>query len=179
MRAHGYTVTRGFVYYVESKKRVEVILDDALVARTLALRDGALEAMQSDTPPPPLVGSSKCIRCSLAPLCLPDETNTLAGRDTDEPRRLVPTRDDALPLYVIGQGATVGLSGERLVVRLSRETKPAEEIRLIDVSDVSVFGAVSVTTPAIRTCVEQGFPFPSSRRGAGTTPQPSVFITRM
>jgi CRISPR-associated protein Cas1 len=147
-----------FVDYVESKKRVEVRLDAALVERTLALRDAALAAMQSDTPPPPLVGSSKCIRCSLAPLCLPDETNTLAGRDTDEPRRLMPTRDDALPLYVVGQGATVGVSGERLVVRRARDAKPAEELRLIDVSDVSVFGAVSVTTPALRTCVELGIP---------------------
>jgi len=158
LRAHGFDVERAFVYYVESKKRVEVRLDAALVERTLALRDAALTAMQSDTPPPPLVGSSKCIRCSLAPLCLPDETNTLAGRDTDEPRRLMPTRDDALPLYVVGQGATVGVSGERLVVRRARDAKPAEELRLIDVSDVSVFGAVSVTTPALRTCVELGIP---------------------
>lgn len=156
LRAHGFTSERGYVYYVGSRKRVEIRFDEALIARTLELRDAALQAARQPTPPPPLVDSPKCVRCSLAPLCLPDETNLLAGRAEDEPRRLVPSRDDALPLYVVAQGGSVGLSDERLVVKYGREPKPKEEVRLIDVSDVSLFGAVSITTPALRKCVERG-----------------------
>ena len=156
LRAHGFTVERGFIYFVASRKRVPVIFDEALIARTLELRDAALRAAQAQRPPPPLVDSPKCVRCSLAPICLPDETNVLAGRVDSEPRRLVPTRDDALPLYVQAQGGTIGMTGDCLRVTYGRDGKSKEEIRLIDVSDVAVFGNVSVTTPALRTLVQRG-----------------------
>lgn len=156
LRAHGFLSHHGFVYYIGSKKRVQVVFDDALVSRTLSLRDAALGALDTPEPPAPLVDSPKCVRCSLAPICLPDETNVLAGRTRDEPRRLLPSRDDAIPLYVQAQGGSIGLSGDCLQVRFGREGKQKEEVRLIDVSDVSVFGQVSVTTPALRTLVQRG-----------------------
>lgn len=79
LRAHGFRSERGFLWFAESKTKVEVVFDEALVARTLALRDDALAAAASNTCPPPLVDSPKCVRCSLAPLCLPDEQNLLRG----------------------------------------------------------------------------------------------------
>lgn len=156
LQAHGFRSHYGFVYYVTSKKRVRVNFDVPLVERTLELRDAALRAMREPKPPPPLIDSPKCVRCSLAPICLPDETNILAGRADDEPRRLVPSRDDALPLYVQAQGGTIGVTGECLSVKYGRDGRDKEEIRLIDVSDVAVFGAVSVTTPALRTLTQRG-----------------------
>jgi CRISPR-associated protein Cas1 len=156
LRAHGYRSERGVLYFVESKTRVVVKFDEPLVARTLALRDQALDAARSDQPPPPLVNSPKCVRCSLAPLCLPDETNLLAGVDVEEPRRLAPARDDALPVLVQTQGASVGVSAERLTVKHGREV--LSEVRLLDVSDVAVFGGVQVSTAAVRELVSRDIP---------------------
>ncbi len=158
LRAHGFRCDEGFVYYIASRKRVRVSIDEPLVRQTLDARDAARRAVAAPTPPPPLMDSPKCVRCSLAPLCLPDETNLLAGRVESEPRRLVPTRDDALPLYVQSQGGSIGLSGECLQIRFGRDGKEKQEVRLIDVSDVAVFGQVGVTTPALRTLVQRGIP---------------------
>lgn len=105
---------------------------------------------------PPLVDSPKCPRCSLVGICLPDEVSLLRGEPLKDVRRLVPARDDAAPLYVLEQGATVGKSGERLVVR----KRDGEEVavRLLDVSQVSLFGNVQVSAQAIRALAEREIP---------------------
>ncbi len=64
-------------------------------------------------------------------------------------RRLVPARDDLRPLYVVGQGLSVGKSGEVLQVR-DRERKTVQEARLIDVSQVNLFGNVTLTAAALQ-----------------------------
>ena len=58
--------------------------------------------------PPPLDDSPKCPRCSLVGICLPDETRLLtcplAQPADGDVRRLMPARDDALPLVHPGPG---------------------------------------------------------------------------
>jgi CRISPR-associated protein Cas1 len=69
--------------------------------------------------PPPLDDSPKCPRCSLVGICLPDETTLLreaegrpaAGNQGRPVRRLLPARQDALPLYVREQGRLAGQVG--------------------------------------------------------------------
>ena len=56
------------------------------------------------------------MRCSLAPICLPDETNLLLHK-IEEPRRIIPGRDDAGIIYVISQGASLRVSGDSLFIR--------------------------------------------------------------
>jgi len=74
------------------------------------------------------------------------------GRET---RRLHPARDDRIPLYVQTQGAYLCLDGEELVVR-NREG--STRARIPNLSQVSLFGNIQVTTPAFRTLFERGIP---------------------
>jgi CRISPR-associated protein Cas1 len=164
LRANGYTCTEGVVYYLESKTRVPVVFDEALLARTRALVRGALAMAQSGQMPPPLVDSPKCPRCSLAGICLPDEVNYLRvtqaeaeGEGEDERvRRLMPARDDALPLYVQEQGARVSKSGETLEVW--QKDRKLGEAKLFETSHVALFGNIQVTTQALTCAIERGIP---------------------
>ncbi len=61
----------------------------------------------------------------------------------------MPARDDLRPLYVIGQGLSVGRSGEVLQVR-DRERKVVQEARLHETSQVNLFGNVPLTAPALQ-----------------------------
>jgi CRISPR-associated protein Cas1 len=132
----------------------------------------------SGTIPPPLVDSPKCPRCSLVGICLPDETGALLQRPPDEVdgprqlalfedasvgvepasgaidevRRLVPARDDLRPLYVTGHGFSIGKSGGVLQIR--EKGSVVQEARLNDVSQVNVFGSVSVTSGAVQALCE-------------------------
>lgn len=62
-------------------------------------------------------------------------------------RQLVPARDDLRPLYVTGFGMTVGRSGEVLEVR--EKSTRIQDARLNDISQVNLFGPVTVTGGAI------------------------------
>lgn len=156
LRENGYACEEGVVYYASTKQRFVVRFDDDLVRQTLDAVSDLRRAAAELVPPPPLVDSPKCPRCSLVGICLPDEVNLLRGKGVEEVRRLVPARDEAGPVYVVEQGATVGKSKERLIVR----TRDGSEtpVRLIDVSAVSVFGNVQLTAQAIRALADRGVP---------------------
>jgi CRISPR/Cas system-associated exonuclease Cas4 (RecB family) len=93
LRENGYECTRGALWFSETRERVDVLFDEDLIGRTEQVL-GLVRTVAADPePPPPLVNSPKCPRCSLVGLCLPDEHNALTARSTRKPRRLVP-RDE-------------------------------------------------------------------------------------
>lgn len=184
LREHGYRCDHGEIYFARSRRRVSIAIDDALIETTRAAALRARELTAKGELPDPLVESKKCEGCSLAGICLPDETNLLRGhapRDDDGPppdadpmaafwplpdpsaeqreaevtlRQLQPARDDRLPLYVQEQGARVGVSGDELVVK-GRKTAEVRA-RLPNVSQVTLFGNVQITTQAMRALFERG-----------------------
>ncbi|MBI4491442.1 MAG: CRISPR-associated endonuclease Cas1 [Chloroflexi bacterium] len=160
LRANGYACTEGMLYFVESRERVGIPFDDALVARTIELLQDLRRVAAAGQIPPPLVDSPKCPRCSLVGICLPDEVNLLSAPDQpinrDDLRRLVPSRDDALPLYVQTQGAVVGKSGDLLEIKLKGAV--LQKARLMDVSHLAVYGNVQVTSQALRELCARNIP---------------------
>ncbi|MDE2956078.1 MAG: CRISPR-associated endonuclease Cas1 [Bacteroidota bacterium] len=150
---NGYTVDHGALWFVGSRERVRVILDEQLRATTLEAIRGLRDVEASRKRPPPLEDSPKCPRCSLAGICLPDETNLFRTGKT--PRPLNPSDDPALPLYVQVPGARLRKSGGRLVVQTKQETT---EVPLISVSQVVLYGPVSVTTPALHALMRAEIP---------------------
>lgn len=158
LEENGYQVEIGILYFVASKQRVEVAIDDALRARTRELVDQLRVIAAQREAPPPLIDSPKCPRCSLVAICLPDETNMLRQVDehdgSDPIRRLVPARDDALPLYVQSAGTKVGKSGSELVV----ETRDGDKtrVRIADTSHVALFGNVQISTQALHELCGRG-----------------------
>lgn len=161
LRANGYAATEGVLYYAGSKRRVVVPLDLELEARTRRLIDDVRTrlAQPGARLPPPLEDSPKCRGCSLAGICLPDETVQLQERSDaviSEPRRFFPARDDASPVYVQEQGATVGKEGEGL--HISKGKERLATVRLKDVSQLVLCGSVSVTPAAVHMLCEAGVP---------------------
>jgi CRISP-associated protein Cas1 len=155
LEENGYEVERGILYFVTSKQRIEVPIDAELRARTRELLADLRVTSERLEAPPPLVDSPKCPRCSLVGICLPDETNLLRGlEDGERVRRLIPARDDALPLYVQSPGAKIGRSGAELVV----ETRDGEKrsVRISDTSHVALFGAVQISTQAVQDLCDRG-----------------------
>jgi len=154
LRENGYRCEEGILYYAETRQRFVILFDDALVDCTLEAVRALRKTAQAPVPPPPLVDSPKCTGCSLVGICLPDETAFLQGQPLTGVRRLVPARDDAVPVHVAEQGAVVGRSGERLTIR-----RPGGEVLsfcLLDVSHVSMYGNLQITAQALRALSERG-----------------------
>jgi CRISPR-associated protein Cas1 len=167
------------LYFVAAKRRVGVVFDEALRTRTLELLVGLRRAAASGSIPPPLTDSPKCPRCSLVGICLPDEVNYLRIRsggqegnrqDQDDHedsqddgrrapervRRLLPARDDALPLYVQEPGAYVGKRADELTVKPREGALVA--VRLAQTSQVSLFGGAQMSSQAVQAVLGRGLP---------------------
>ena len=156
LRDNGYECTEGQIYFAEVRRRTTIPLDDLLVAHTLHLIEQLRPVAAALQAPPPLVDSPKCPRCSLVGICLPDETNLHVGRSSAPPRRLTPRDSAARPLYVAEQGARVGIRSGRVVVSKGRED--LQQLRLIDVSQISLYGNVQVSSQMMRAAFQNEIP---------------------
>jgi CRISPR-associated protein Cas1 len=156
LEENGYKCSYGMLYYAGSKERVKVKFTKELIKRTRNAVKQAFELSSDSRIPPPLIDSPKCPRCSLVGICLPDEVNALKETNSEDVRRLFPARREALPLYVIEQGAVVGKSGEVLEVRLKGEA--VGHAKTIDISQLCIFGSVMVTPSVVYSLCQRDIP---------------------
>jgi len=187
LRDNGYRCEEGVIYYVTTRQRVRVAIDEALVAQTLDALARARRAADERTLPPPLVDSPKCPRCSLVTVCLPDETlaaaeagesanaafaqrtlfdvgeparavraGAMKGPANGELRRLLPARDDLRPLYLNTQGLRVGKSGG--VLKVQEKEKVVQEVRMGEICQLNLYGAIQITTQAVQALCEAEVP---------------------
>ncbi len=163
LKENAYQCDHGILYYTDSKKRVEIKFTDTLIQTTKSCIEAFRKVADSGEVPAPLEDSNKCFGCSLVGICLPDETAFLRKpyeKTPKELRRLVPARDDSLPVYVNEQGTHISKSGELLAfkTRSEGERKIAKEVRLIDISQLCIFGNVQISTQAIRELCAREIP---------------------
>jgi CRISPR-associated protein Cas1 len=142
--SQGLTIPSGFIYYAGSKARVEVPFDESLRAKTHEAIALIRDLAARDVPPEPLPPElrQRCFGCSLATICLPEETlylihqpesvvapDAIAAPDPSQPvpsvvtlTRVIPQNDDKAVLYLNEQGSHVGKRSEHLVVSYRGES---------------------------------------------------------
>jgi CRISPR-associated protein Cas1 len=181
LRDNGYQCDRGVIYYRATKQRVPLEMTREL-EEWITAQIAAARLTMTGPIPPPLVGSPKCVRCSLNAICLPDETRLLAeiaegergeshdGAERLRPdkieartatatpplRRLIAPRDDTRVLYLNKPGVRVGRKDELLVVK--DEDKTLDEIRISDLSHVALFGNIQISSQAVQVLCEKEIP---------------------
>lgn len=178
----GYAVDSAVLYYAEEKRRLPLTVDDKLRADALAVLEAA-KACATGARPLPLLNDPKCPRCSLLPVCLPDEVNCERQADTDEqasPRKLWPPRDDGIQVVVQQQGARISVSGKSLEVS-DRKGAAVKKLPLAGLESLALVGSVQVTTQALHVladeCVPVAFPSGAGRLVAMMDPLDSVSAT--
>ena len=155
LEEHGYRVADAAIWYAESRERVRIPLDDALRAAARAAVHELRLLVAQGRIPPPLTDSPKCPRCALVAICLPDEVSALHGSPL-APRPIAVPADEALPLIVQSQRARINKEGETL--KITDEDQGETTARLIDISDLVLFGNVNITTPALTALLERDIP---------------------
>lgn len=170
LRENDFECAEAFLYFAESQQKVRVEITPALIIRSIELLTQAKRVAETGEIPPPLIDSPKCVGCSLAGICLPDELNLLKENETfdelqnseskiqnQDVRRLMPLRDDTLPVYVQGAyGLSVGLKGDNLEIR--EKGKAISEAKLFETSQMSLFGNVQISAQAIRELASREIP---------------------
>lgn len=173
LRDNGYQSDEGVLYFNETRQRVRVPVDDALLTLTRRAIAQAKTLRDDGEIPPPLIASPKCARCSLVGICLPDETRKLAlrlkprdsqssekGKNQDggdiTVRPMITARDERRPLYFNTQGLWIGRSGDLLQAK--HEGKVLQEVRFNDINQINLFGNIQLSTQAIQTALGRDIP---------------------
>jgi len=154
LRAAGYSCEEGAIWFAASKERVRIMFSDELISETLDAIETLRLAVEANVLPPPLEHSPKCNRCSLLPICLPDEVNWF--RTGAIPRTPPPPARPSLPLYVQAPGARIGKAASVLTVRV--EGSPQQEIPFDEVSELVIAGPVNLSTPALHELLRRDIP---------------------
>ncbi len=166
----GYTVPEAYLYYAAEKLKLRVEVDDALRAFALSELTAAKRAAEGERPPP-LVNDPRCPRCSLQPICLPDEINhqrltalTIEGRRAEQaddealtPRKLWPPRDDGIHVVLQREGVRVGVRGEFVRVT-DRDGQVVRDLPLANIESLAVLGGVQVSTQALSVFADHEVP---------------------
>ena len=165
----GAAVPRGYQYYAATRERVAVEFTPELRAQTHGAIALCRELSAAECPPPPLPSElrHRCFGCSLAPVCLPEETlyqldaPALGPVDVVTPApaklaRVVPAQDAGAVLYVNEPGSHVGKRGEHLVVK--KDGKETAKVPMHALRQVVIVGNVQVSTQALQTLIENEIP---------------------
>jgi CRISPR-associated protein Cas1 len=186
LRDNGYTCNEGIIYYRATKQRVRLPITAELEAWIL---EKIAEARRTVTEPipSPLVNSPKCVRCSLAPVCLPDETRMLAEQSRDreeaEPAGQGQDRSPAVAARSTGSAPASAEEAPRRLMAARDDSRPlylntqgfrvgckdevlqvkekdrvVDEVRLRDLSHVALFGNIQISTQAIQSLCEMEVP---------------------
>lgn len=199
----GEHVPQARVRYHADNVTAIIEIDDAaredlrqVIARANALR-------QTVSRPPVAENENLCRRCSLAPVCLPEEerlallepclvADEVAGDkfpETVSAERHVPTlfpsNRERQTLHVTSHRAHIGRSGETLVVTAEDNDRRAttQRVPIEEVDALVVHGFGQVTTQAIHLCACRGVPVQWLTAGgkfsAGTTNSPGRVQQRL
>lgn len=151
--AYGQPIPEGRVRYHAANVTVRVPIDEAARAELQEALATAWRLRASLERPPIADNERLCQRCSLAPVCLPEEVRHLRDPKRDAVR-LFPAEPAGTTLHVVSQGAHVGRSGDSLMVRPREGTPTKHPIRAVDA--VVLHGFAQVSTQALRACAEHG-----------------------
>ncbi len=155
--ATGQSIAEGRVRYHAENVTVRVPIDDQ-ARRDLEEAIALARRLRESTERPPVAENERlCVRCSLAPVCLPEEARAAAdpGR---EPVRLFPPDRDGTSLHVATPGARVGRSRDTLTVTLPDDPSPPSKHPIRAVDSVILHGYAQITTQALALCADREIP---------------------
>jgi CRISPR-associated protein Cas1 len=159
LKEAGYEVKKAILYYASEKTRLEIEVTDGLIKEALATLESA-RSCACGSRPLPLVNDNRCIRCSLQPVCLPDEVNyqrTAEPPDEMAPRKIWPPRDDGIHVVAQSYGTKIGVRGMSMRIT-DKDGVLLKEIPISNIESLSILGPIQLTTQALHALAEKCIP---------------------
>ncbi|NJL03040.1 MAG: type I-MYXAN CRISPR-associated endonuclease Cas1 [Spirulinaceae cyanobacterium SM2_1_0] len=151
--AQGIAVTEGRIRYHADNVLVKVPVDAAGRETVQAAIARARELRRSTVRPPVTENERLCTRCSLAPVCLPEEARLAHDREW-QPVRLFPADDERQTLHALEPGTRVGRTGEQL--KLTPRDGTVEKLPARQIGQVVLHSFAQISTQALHFCASQG-----------------------
>lgn len=163
----GREIQEGRVRYHADNVTVRVPIDEAARMDFENHLNRARELQTSVERPPVASNERLCVKCSLAPVCLPEEARLAESLNGDsesvsetevsepkQPLRLFPAEDDRRILHILTNGAKCGRKGDRLEI-WSPETEEKDHYPVQEIGQVVLHGFAQISTQALRLCADR------------------------
>ena len=150
--ALGITVAEGRIRYHADNVLVHVPLDEDGRQDVRDTIHYARQLRQTTERPPITSNERLCARCSLAPVCLPEEVR-LAQGTTSQPVRLFPEDDEREVIHILEAGTCVGKSGEQ--IKITKRDKSVKALPARQIGQLVIHSFAQVSTQALYFCAEQ------------------------
>lgn len=148
----GTPIEEARIRYHANNTTVRIPVDETARADVRGAVARARELSRTVERPPVAANDRLCLRCSLAPVCLPEEER-LAKDEDWEPVRLFPQDRERQTVHVTTHGTRIGKSGETLTVTDTAGQKQAFPVR--EVGELVIHGYAQISTQAIHLCAAQ------------------------
>jgi CRISPR-associated protein Cas1 len=145
-------VLEGRVRYHAENVLVHVPLDDQGRQDVRGCIEKARQLRMSPDRPPVATNERLCARCSLAPVCLPEEARLAQGQ-TEHVVRLFPEDDERQVVHVTEAGTRIGKSGDQF--KITKRDGKVVTLPSRQVSQLVVHSYAQLSTQAIYFCAEQ------------------------
>lgn len=139
-------VPEGRIRYLKDNVTVRVQLTEEVREKVLRAVERARFLASSDARPPVTKNDRLCIKCSLAPVCLPEEERFISEAGW-EPIRLFPPHRDKKIIHVTEPGARIGKSGKS--IRIKNRDGDKTDYPITEIDGVVIHGYPQVSTQAL------------------------------
>jgi CRISPR-associated protein Cas1 len=140
------------VRYHADNVTVRVMVDERARVELRRAVERARELEGQVERPPVAANERLCAKCSLAPVCLPEEARK-AAKPSLPIIRLFPEDDRRQALHVMTPGARVGRAGDRLRVTVPDEGDSLHPVR--EIGQLVLHGAAQISSQALSFCASQ------------------------
>jgi CRISPR-associated protein Cas1 len=148
----GIAIQEGRVRYHADNVVIKVPVTDA---GRLEVREAIEQArrLRQSTERPPITSNERlCTRCSLAPVCLPEETRC-AQDPEHQPLRLFPEDDEREIIHITEHGMQVCKSGEQ--IKITRFDGTVAMLPARQIAQIVLHGYPQVSTQTLFFCADQ------------------------
>jgi CRISP-associated protein Cas1 len=148
----GISIKEGRIRYHADNVLIHIPFDDAGRKVVEEAIKQARILRQSTHRPPVTENERLCARCSLAPVCLPEEAR-LAHDKEWQPIRLFPEDDTRQIIHILEPGTCVGRTGEQ--IKITRRNQPVETIPARQIGQLVLHSFSQISTQALHFCANQ------------------------
>lgn len=151
LREQGVPVQAAAVWFTSARRRVEVELDEDLFAQARLELEAAASVVAAARPPAPLEDDVRCLRCSHASVCLPDE-----HRQRQRARRIGVADPTGRILHLASAGSRASLRRGRIEVSVRGEEPTS--VPLEQVAGLVAHGNADLSSALVREMLARGYP---------------------
>ena len=157
--ATGRKIEEGRIKYHRDNVLVKIPLTDELKERTKEKLKRAKELSLSVNRPAVADNPNLCIRCSLAPVCLPEENRVVSSKSYEAIRLFPPSREKET-IHITGYKTSISKDGDTIVVekRTAKDDVEKTNLAVNEIESVNIHGSSQISSQLIQYLAYQKIP---------------------